>query len=93
MGAVFNFEICKESLSRGGAVDRGLAMIETAKYDHGHAGYSGSWAECDGVKIRSEVFDCGYEAKQWLDANAEKWGPMLIVKLNDGWAFGACCSE
>lgn len=93
MGCEFNFEVLKATTPVD-AVNEGLALIEQAAYDYGHAGYSGSFAEAWGVEFRSEEFDNEAEAEAWLDVNAKKWGPALIVKVTNGPYFiGANCSS
>ena len=66
-----------------------------AEYDHGHAGYSGSWAEVRGVKhVSMKPFDGMSEAEDWLIDNAQKWEEALVVALKDGrWMIGAWASS
>jgi hypothetical protein len=72
--------------------------VEECRYDHGHAGYTGTMAEANGCRMTGKEFINQEEAESWLEENAQKWGPALIVKviLNDQepfWLFGAWCSS
>ena len=92
MWAHFNFE--KLSAETGAnAVKEGQSLIEKAEYDYDHAGYIGSFAECTGVILVGEpILADSSAAERWLDENAEKWGPMLIVCDEDGAFYaGARC--
>jgi hypothetical protein len=53
--------------------------IKEALHDHGHRGYSGTIAE--------------NEAEEYINENADKWGPALIIKIPDGFVIGGVCSE
>ena len=71
---------------------------ETCRYDHGHSGYSGTMAEADGCRVTDEEFISEHDAEDWLEENAQKWGPALVVSviLKDQepyWLFGAWCSS
>ena len=93
MGAEFNFERL-EATSDETALAEGLALIKQAAWDYGHAGYTGSFAECNGVSVDRPPLEDEAAAKEWLLDNAEKWGPMLIVKTKDGTFYaGAWCSS
>lgn len=94
MGAQFNTAMLRAT-NDPDAYKEGEALIEKALYDHGHAGYSGSFAECNGVNVDSTfMFDSAQAAEEWLMDNAEKWGPMEIVKVNNGpYIAGAWCSS
>lgn len=101
MGAVYQETVFQNPTADPQEVrDYGQALIEKAEWDHGHMGYSGSFAEADGVTVLAEMFNDGEEASQWLNDNAEKWGPMLAVKVVPEieevapfWLIGAWCSE
>lgn len=93
MGAEFNFKKLNAKTAYD-AVAEGEEAIEQAAYDYGHAGYTGSFAECDGVHVTDYVAADEEDAEQWLGDNAVKWGPMLIVALKDGgYCAGAWCSS
>ena len=95
MGAQFQFETLTAT-SDETAVTEGQAIIEKDAWDYGHAGYTGTFAECTGVEVVTEhpPFKGEEEAREWLIDAAEKWGPMLIVKDKDGVRYaGAWCSS
>lgn len=94
MGAEFNFTELKVKTEKA-AIKAGREVIEQALYDYGHAGYSGSFAEADGVEVVKHYTPANLaEAEKWLDENAAKWGPALIVRCADGtWCMGAICSS
>ncbi len=75
----------------------GNKLIEDRMWDYGHAGYTGTFAEANGIVIHgTHVFECQIDAERWLENHVDKWGPALAVpyKGNDKllWAFGALCS-
>lgn len=95
MGCEFNFQrlIAKADADATKEVD---GIIERAAWDHGHAGYSGSFAEAQGSVINPcpEHVTNLEQASSWLGEHAEKWGPAVISKLPDGTYFvGANCSS
>lgn len=93
MGCEFNFEALKATKAVE-AVAEGNALIEQAAYEHGHSGYSGSFAEADGVELRPEEFDTLEAAEEWLDENCQKWEAALIVRVKNGpYVMGAQCSS
>ena len=64
------------------AVKEGHAMISQAAWEHGHGGYTGSYAECTGVELlQVRAVTSEAEAYALLDEHCEKWGPMLIVEV------------
>ena len=73
--------VVAEFIPRGETVDDSTVkatverMIESARYDFGNRGYSGTIAEANGVSLD---FD-------FVDKVAEKWGPAVVVRgLQDG---------
>ena len=55
---------------------------ERAGHDHGHGGYSGTIYEAQGLVIRRDkVFPTTLAADDWLNENAEKWGPAIAVRI------------
>ena len=97
MGACFD-EFTAKTNDRDEAVKLCYDYISDCKWDFGHAGYTGTFAECDGVQILSKEFASESDAYDWLIDNAEKWGPALGVKINplEGdhyYYFGAGCSS
>lgn len=79
--------------TRDEAIKEGHQLIEDAKYDYGHAGYSGSWAECDGVEFMPFTGKLGTDVEDWLEERCEKWGPMLVTEVNGLYWAGALCSS
>lgn len=70
-------------------------ILEEDRYENGHS-YSGSIGMVDGYKFTDKAFDSPISAENWLQENAEKWGPALGVRVttdkgHDGWFFGAIC--
>lgn len=94
MGCEFNFEILNATNDKD-ALKEVSEMIAFAKYEYGRGGYSGTFAEAQGCVIYKEVvFDAISEAEEWLDEEAEKWGPAIIVLTRDGqYCVGAHCSS
>jgi len=72
-------------------------IVDACRYESGHGGYTGTFAESHGVKIVSRNFETIREASEYLNETAEKWGPALAVKAkhNDRpvWVIGAICSS
>ena len=95
MGAEFNLRVMHEDIkTEQEALAEGERIIEKARYDYGHAGYSGSFAECWGVMVAPFVADNEHDADEWLQDNADKWGPMMLVRCRNGvWVAGAWCSS
>jgi len=75
-----------------------LARIELSRVQDGNS-YSGAIGMVDGIKRVQKHF-CSIElAYEWLEENAEKWGPALLVTAHDFksdekvFVFGALCAE
>ena len=68
-------------------------LIENAKYEYGHRGYTGSFAEATGVSIIDKHFDSIEEATDWLIDNAPKWGNIYVVSTQTHWVYGAVCAS
>ena len=93
MGCEFNFRVLKAK-NDVDAKTEVVAIIEQAAYDYGHAGYTGSFAEADGVVLSLNILENLDAAESWLDEHAEKWGPAIIVKTEAGeYCVGALCSS
>ena len=95
MGAEFNFDKLNAK-NDADAIIEVQGMIEHAKYDSGHGGYTGTLAEADGAVIKTpdEPIKDESDAEEWLDNHAPKWGPALIIKDAAGEYYsGACCSS
>ena len=99
MGANFQSTVFPKTVAVDGLQAFGAAVIDTAKYDHGHGGYSGSFAEARGVEVRARLtpFASVREADAYLMNEAEKWGPLVVVPfLAEGevrWIAGLWCAE
>jgi len=69
-------------------------IIENAEYDYGHAGYTGSFAECPGFTFSKEKFGSVKDAEDWLYENTQKWEDALIVETKTGqWVIGGVFSS
>ena len=71
------------------------SIVEQAQYDHGHAGYSGSFAEKDSFAIHDVVMDEA-NAYDYCQEHATKWGDAIFIPLNEErteWYLGAVCSS
>lgn len=94
MGAEFNFETlkAKTDVEAGAEV---ADIIHQAAYDFGHAGYTGSLAEANGIELCKDGPFANYDAaEEWLNEHCEKWGPAIICKTIDGgYCVGAWCSS
>jgi hypothetical protein len=95
MGANFDYVRVKEQVSKEEAVRLVEKHIQECLYDYGHAGYTGTMAECTGVTLLQQPsFQTYSSAEEWLEENTQKWGPALLVKVEDkGWVAGGCCSD
>lgn len=92
MGAEYNFEKLRAT-TKVEALAEGKKLIDQAAYEHGHGGYTGSWAECTGVVFVPCTAPLGASVEDWLDETAEKWGPMVVTEVNGLWFAGAVCSS
>jgi hypothetical protein len=57
-------------------------------HEHGHGGYTGTFAECPGISVVSQngavrTFLSKNDAETWLSENAIKWESALAVKFVD----------
>ncbi len=92
MGAEFVCETLKAT-TRDEAIAEVKQIIEQCLYDYGHAGYTGTFAESDGVKVVEREMKDYDEACDWLIDNCRKWGPVLVVKTISGcYVAGAWCA-
>jgi len=95
MGGDFNSARCRCKTEE--VKSRFAAGVEAAKYDHGHAGYSGTFAEKDSIEIIPNP-----DGEFWSEKDAEdhateendKWGPAGAYQLGeDQWLFAGWCSS
>ena len=99
MGACFDLRFVEET-DKQKAKEIFESMQEECRYENGHS-YSGGIGMATGLRFTDEVFSGSREAEEWLEDNAEKWGPALAVRFNgivnrkeyDGWLVGAICSS
>lgn len=94
MGCSFNF-IALQAKKRDAAMVEAQAVIEQACYEHGHGGYTGTFAEAQGCEVaRHPALKSREDAEEWLSEHALKWGPALLVVTTDGnYCMGANCSS
>lgn len=93
MGCVFNFQRLEAKTAQEARTE-GEAVISQAAWEHGHGGYTGSFAEANGLHVEKPKLADAEEAEKWLDDNCEKWGPALLVQDASGtWCMGAHCSS
>lgn len=92
MGADFNFYKL-QSKTASTAKTEFAKIKKQAQYDHGHSGYSGTFAECPGFTMTKQVFKDADQAEDWLVDNAQKWEDALGVKVGDDIYIGAWCSS
>lgn len=57
--------------------------IEQCKYDYGHAGYTGTFAECTGTTFNATVFGSVDKARMYIDEKAEKWEDAILTRFRD----------
>lgn len=94
MGASFETFYIKKDLSKNEAVAKVKEHIEQCRWEDGNGGYTGTMAEARGVEVASHItFQNWEEAEDWLDGYAEKWGPAVLVRVNNAWLAGAICSS
>jgi len=62
-------------------------------WEHGHSGYSGTFAEKPEVEIRPGTWD-RYGAEEDAEEYNDKWGPAWAYNLGDGTYYvGGWCSS
>lgn len=65
------------------------SAVHDAKYDHGHAGYTGSIAEKDDfVMVSKQVFDSRSDAADYANKLIEEGDP----RIDDKWGPAGCVS-
>lgn len=91
MGAIFQhitYSDCSvEELQR-----KFYTTVEYAAYEYGYSGYTGSFADSDGLVVAGETFEDTETALNWIRNHHAKWEPVLAVKANSGnetvWVVG-----
>lgn len=63
-------------------------LVETAQWEHGHGGYTGTIAESSGVHLlqteslsRDDAFELAEKLFEEGHPELEKWGPALAIPL------------
>ncbi|VGO13406.1 hypothetical protein PDESU_01963 [Pontiella desulfatans] len=94
MGCSFNF-IELNAQKRNAAIVEANSIIEQECYEHGHGGYTGTFAEAQGCEVaKHPPLNNREAAEEWLSGHAQKWGPALLVVTTDGnYYMGANCSS
>lgn len=68
-------------------------------HDHGHAGYTGTFADVPSVEVQVEPrFHCVHDAEEHCQECAEKWGPAIAIRYLDSeekerWLIAAMAPE
>lgn len=92
MGGYFQEEIveAKDSNELAKIFDK---MVMDAAWDHGHMGYTGSFAEKRDIEVIDGVWT-EEDAYEHALNNNDKWGPAFAYKLDDGkWYIAGWCSS
>ena len=93
MGAEYQ-EITLLPMSPRDVATEWTKIHDQALYDHGHAGYSGTFAEVSGVDVRSQLsFPDNESAATYVQDHHEKWEDAIAVRIPTGWYIGAWCSR
>jgi hypothetical protein len=95
MGAEFNCEKITAD-NKSDCVGKVKELIEICKFNYGHGGYSGTFAEAKGCKFGDYVSNNELDAYNWLIDNCKKWGPAVIVPSREDsktYYVGAWCSS
>jgi len=92
MGCQFNFSRLKATTDDA-AIKETRDLIDESRYENGHGGDSGTFAEAHGCVVNKKTFNTFSEAEDWLDENAEKRGPAVIVSTKEGYCVGANCAS
>lgn len=89
MGAEFHMDEIPEGL---GLAEAFRQIQDRARYNHGHAGYTGTIAEADGFReVLHPEFETYEAARKWADSYVEKWGPAIVVSVKGGKKYFAGC--
>lgn len=94
MGANFDYGHLPSD-SQTAAAKEFRELQEDRRYEYGHRGYTGTFAEARGVSFSKKVFKTQEEAYDYVSENAEKWSDAIAVKIEGkpGWFVGAWCSS
>ncbi len=71
------------------------SLVKQAKYDYGHSGYTGSFAESPGLTIAAIEFESENGAEEYLCNHAKKWENSIAVKIKNTeyWLIGGVFSS
>jgi hypothetical protein len=98
MGAEYCYEIINDKqlvMTDTEILDAAKGITEQALYDHGHSGYSGTFAEKDSYKIHRVpvCLDEGSAEAAVEELDTSKWDHADIVPIEGiGWYMGGWCS-
>ena len=109
MGANYQDTTLPGDLNRQDLNQKFASIQQTCLHDYGHAGYTGTFAEPNGLQVNMPTFESREDAKryvegyfdddgQFVDGAAEKWGPAIAVRVEPPggkaeWYIGAWCSS
>lgn len=70
------------------------AIVDQAAWDHGHGGYTGTFAEKHELLIQRGDDWTLETAREHCSEHNDKWGPAFAYHLADGrWYIGGWCSS
>lgn len=95
MGAIYN-EITLGDMTPADLRIEWMTVHDEACYNHGNAGYSGTFAETPGVEVTDKHFDTDAAARDFVESIHEKWDPAMAVRVKAPrrhWYIGAWCSS
>jgi len=82
MGANFDYHTCGK-MTPDEVKAEFRKVKEQREWDHGHGGYSGTFAETPGVMVTAEVFPSPEAAYEYLSGGdtCPKWGNAVAVRI------------
>jgi len=81
MGAEFDYHTCGK-MTPDEVKAEFRKVKEQREWDHGHGGYSGTFAETPGVTVTTKEFPSPDAAYEYLDGEAcEKWENAVAVRI------------
>lgn len=97
MGAEFMIERVKANTPRSRTVEQVYNyLVNTAQYESGHGGYTGTIAESPGFTFVKEQFYSFDRAEEYLEKHCCKWEDTLVVSVasdkGEYWLFGGIYS-
>jgi hypothetical protein len=91
MGANFD-EITLSKMTEAKLKQAWQKIVEQCLYDYGHAGYTGTFAEKDGLEVIPGTWELD-KARKHAEDN-DKWGPAWAYRLQSGeWLIAGWCSD